>query len=467
MTTLRRSLRVVFNPFLLTLGLMTLIFAPILLLTKAIRYARKNLKREFDSHRWNCPVWNMPQNTAEKPAVRVVLLGTGLGEMRIVEQLCEALKQTHPDADFIWATRDLEAAQAARASHPQQAISFLPFDAMGPTLNFLRHNRPDVVVFVEKFWFPNLACGCAAWGARCVVVNARTRSHEGLRYRLMRPYHRWILRSFARMSFQSEEDLRRVEKTLPNFVRTQVAGNLKFEVDPRARVVADDLRHWLEARNELPLLAAGSTHDAQEDALVFDAFEIVRRSVPCVLLIAPRRIHRAAEIVEMARARGWTVSRRIEYSMCKDPMSKNLVSEKSASEKIDVFCLDTVGELAVAYRYAQAAYVGGTLNSAGHNMAEPLYWGIPVSYGASRGFFETVKKACETAGVGYCVRTPEQLAAHWLEALNDDAKREQWRAQTQILLEQQSGALERNVQQARAEIDFVASQKGFANRARQ
>jgi 3-deoxy-D-manno-octulosonic-acid transferase len=93
-------------------------------------------------------------------------------------------------------------------------------------------------------------------------------------------------------------------------------------------------------------------------------------------------------------ARGWTVSRRSEYSI------REHASASDIQAPVDVFCLDTVGELAVAYRYAQAAYVGGTLNSAGHNMAEPLYWGIPVSYGPARGFFETVKRACEAAGVG-------------------------------------------------------------------
>ena len=86
-------------------------------------------------------------------------------------------------------------------------------------------------------------------------------------------------------------------------------------------------------------------------------------------------------------------------------------------------------------------------------MAEPLYWGVAVSYGASRGFFETVKKACEAAGVGFCVRTPDELAAHWSEALNDDDLRATWRKRAAQLLAEQGGALERNVEQVREVID--------------
>lgn len=451
---MRKTLRVIFDAGLLSLNVLVVVLSPVLLVAKAARFFRKQLRREFDFNRWSCPVWNAPPDDGK---LRVVLLGTGLGEMQIVEQLSSTLQQTHLDVHFIWATRDLEAAQAARQANPQQAISFLPFDFVWPTLNFLRHNRPDVVVFVEKFWFPNLARGCAAWGAQCVVVNARSRSHEGWRYRVMRPYHRWILGSFARMCFQSEEDARRVAPVLPHSVRSQVVGNLKFEVDPRERVVDGSLEKWLEARGDLPLLAAGSTADDEEDEFVFQAFEIVRRSAPCSLLIAPRRIHRVEAIVERAQKRGWTVSRRsefqsgefqdIEYSMSGES------AKKASKEASDVFCLDTVGELAVAYQHAQAAYIGGTLNSAGHNMAEPLYWGVAVSYGASRGFFETVKKACEAAGVGFCVRTPDELAAHWSEALNDDDLRATWRKRAAQLLAEQGGALERNVEQVREVID--------------
>jgi 3-deoxy-D-manno-octulosonic-acid transferase len=118
------------------------------------------------------------------------------------------------------------------------------------------------------------------------VVNARSRLHEGFRYRLMRPYHRWILSSFSRMCFQTDEDLRRVQSVLPLGVRTQVVGNLKFEVDPRERVVDPSLELWLQSRGETLLLCAGSTADDDEDEFVFRAFEEVRRTVPCSLLLA-------------------------------------------------------------------------------------------------------------------------------------------------------------------------------------
>ena len=495
-----RTIRVLFEPRLFLLNALIVVLSPFLLLTKIARYLSKRLGREFDPNRWNCPVWRAgkPLPAAEmnrgNGAPHVVFLGTGFGEMRIVEQLSEALSRTHPHLQTTWATRDREAAQNAARNHPDQRISFMPFDFVWPTLNFLRHNRPDVVVFVEKFWFPNLACCCAAWGAQCVVVNARSRSHEGLRYRAMQPYHRWILSQFRRMCFQSDEDWRRVTRVLPPNVEAKVVGNLKFEVDPRA-TKADDLalQRWLtrtsstRLANETPLLSAGSLSDEEEDRFVLDAFAIVRQTEHCALLIAPRRLHRVPDLVREIESRGWTVSLRSATTNDRanavnvkaassdvinvDAANVNVTNADAANanaanvdatnvdatESADVYVLDTMGELAVAYRFSQAAYVGGTLNSAGHNMAEPLYWGVPVSYGPSRGFFESVQKACEKAGVGFRVHSPTELAAHWTDVLQHPQKREQWRQDAQKLLDEQGNAVERNVQQIREVVDALTA----------
>ncbi len=43
--------------------------------------------------------------------------------------------------------------------------------------------------------------------------------------------------------------------------------------------------------------------------------------------------------------------------------------------------LDTVGRLAIDYRYAQIAYVGGAFKQGLHNILEPLIYGIPVIFG--------------------------------------------------------------------------------------
>jgi 3-deoxy-D-manno-octulosonic-acid transferase len=56
-----------------------------------------------------------------------------------------------------------------------------------------------------------------------------------------------------------------------------------------------------------------------------------------------------------------------------------------------VLLLDTLGELAKMYRYATAAFVGGTLVPVGgHNPIEPAAAGVPVCFGPSMSNFREI-----------------------------------------------------------------------------
>ena len=76
---------------------------------------------------------------------------------------------------------------------------------------------------------------------------------------------------------------------------------------------------------------------------------------------------------------------------------------------------------AAGYRFARAAYVGGAVTGRGHNIIEPLSWGVPVAYGPNRGDFEAVQRAAEERHVGERLRSPEELAVFWERALQDDS----------------------------------------------
>jgi 3-deoxy-D-manno-octulosonic-acid transferase len=84
-----------------------------------------------------------------------------------------------------------------------------------------------------------------------------------------------------------------------------------------------------------------------------------------------------------------------------------------------VYVLDTLGELSHCYQYAEAAFIGGTILSTGHNVIEPVLWGKPVSYGPLRGHFEDLQLLCERFGVGFRCFTTDDLAAHWIAALSE------------------------------------------------
>ena len=411
---------------LLPYNLVLLLAAPIVLPLKAWRYFKKGWKREYDMRRWFVPALPEPHDAGAR---HVVIMATGWGEMRLAALLDEALKREQPHVRTTWVLRDGEAAAAAQQQYPEQSITFLPFDFLIPVLIWLWRVQPDCVVFLEKFWFPNLVRGCKNWGATLMVANARTRAHDSARYRLFEPFHRWIAGSFSAFAFQSEEDLKRAGKVIAPGTKTVAPGNLKFALRPAPdESKANSLAQWLQPDSS-PILAAGSLEEG-DLAFVLEAFQAVREKAVCRLMVAPRRLQHAQAMRQQAEALGYTVSLRSE----------------AGEEEADVYLLDTMGELATAYQFCRVAFVGGTLgNGAGHNVVEPLVFGVPVSYGFNRGFFESVQKACEAEGIGFRVQNPQELAAHWLVVVESESLRRELGENASRLLSRQTAALEGNV----------------------
>jgi 3-deoxy-D-manno-octulosonic-acid transferase len=241
------------------------------------------------------------------------------------------------------------------------------------------------------------------------------------------------------MCLSSDKGLKGAQQLLPPGAQVHVTGSIKFPhsyppIEPEREAA---LRDWIEKRtNGAPLLVAGSTHRTEE-AFVLDAFERVRSEqltggVAPVLLIAPRHVNRGDDVAELIRERGLRFSRRSQSHL-----------EPNPPEACDVLLLDTLGELATAYRFGIGSFVGGTVYGDSHNVAEPLVWMIPVAYGPRRGNFHNEQRICEEAGVGFRISSPEELASHWTQLLNSPEWRQELAEKIRVLVESQRYAFER------------------------
>ncbi|HEX8464307.1 MAG TPA: glycosyltransferase N-terminal domain-containing protein, partial [Abditibacterium sp.] len=388
-----------------------LLGAPVLLLKKAIKFGRRGHRHEWDLSRWNAPT-SLPKN-----ATRVVFVALSWGEIAVLDLLSRRLNAAFPNLEIVWSIRDKSAQQMAQTQFSYRTIVPMPFDFALPVQNWLDAVRPDVLIVVEKFWWPNLVWGARARGAQVVLVNGRSRGRDKMRYRLISGFQRWVLSAFDGLLFESESQIERVREVLPRGARVEATGNVKFAFNaPQAPREAQSLEKWLRSAQK-PLLFAGSTSPIDE-TWALDAWQRVRQEFSCALVIAPRRIERAAQIAAQIEARGLKVSRRT-----------------APRENADVWLLDSLGELSFAYQFGVAAYVGGSVEGRGHNLIEPLAWGVPVAYGPIRGDFEAAQRAAEEAQVGFRLHSPQDLADFWKKALGNA----QWRAgvakNAKILLE--------------------------------
>jgi 3-deoxy-D-manno-octulosonic-acid transferase len=412
--------------------------------------ARKMLRdplghaHEADPERWTCRARTgrgAPPPPPPPRAVRVAFVGTGFGELRIVERVAAALRARRPEVAATWSFQGREPTRAAAAAHPDQPLAPMPFDFALPVHAWLRNVAPDVVVIVEKFWYPVLARAAAGAGAAVCAIHARPwrAPPRGPFAAAEAARRRWLAGAFRLFCFQSEAGAAAAKPWLPAGADVRVAGNLKFDLTAPSALPPDasgsaSAAEWIRAASGgRPVVAAGSTRPGDEE-FVLAAWREVAREVPCALLLAPRQVARADEVAALAERAGARVSRRSAAA-----------GGSGGGAPADVLLLDTMGELSAAYGRVAAAFVGGTIAHLGHNVLEPLAHGVSVAYGPAPGHFADEQAACEAAGVGTCVRTPAELATLWLHVLRDPARRDDVRSRAAALLASGRGALDRTV----------------------
>ena len=372
-----------------------------------------------------------------------------VGEVGVARNLVAAIRRARPDARIGVSTTTAAGRELAEKTLGRDAAVFaFPFDLAGPVERSLAEARPGLVLLTETEIWPLFLERAARRGIPVALVNGRISERSFRRYRRVRGFMGGVLSRIALFAMQSPEDARRVVALGAPPERVRVTGNVKYDL-PEPAAFADAARLESAAAGR-PVVAAGSTAEG-EDALVLDAWS--QLSARPLLLLAPRRPERFDEAARLASSRGWTVIRRSDpVSLIPDPASPP-----------DVYILDTIGELASAYREAAVAFVGGSLAPrGGQNPIEAWAAGTLVVAGPHMANFREIAAAGQERGILVRVADADGLSAAWSEALRDAEKtRARGRRAAEFVAESR-GAADRTVEAA-LELASLAARRGAAS----
>src|SRR2546426_3033653 len=200
-----------------------------------------------------------------------------------------------------------------------------------------------------------------------------------------------LFRSLCAM--QTDRDVERMIQLGVEPQRVVRTGNLKYDqVAASAQAHPGQIsRHALRLTGGEELFVAGSTHPGEEDA-VLDCYRRLLNVAPAlVLVLAPRHIERAEDVVKAVRSGGFTAVRRTKL-----PGASGVLITGPR-----VVILDTRGELATLYRDATLVFVGGSLvNVGGHSPLEPAAWGKAVVFGPHMDHFAEAADQFRACGAG-------------------------------------------------------------------
>ena len=368
----------------------------------------------------------------------VLVHGVSVGEVAAIRQLVDLLADK--GRVVVSSTTDTGVTRARALYGNRHAVVRYPLDLSWMVRRFLDAVRPDVVALTELEVWPNFVTECTRRGIPVCVVNGRLSASSYRGYRRARRWVRPVFRRLAVVAAQTDVYAGRfIDLGVPRD-RVRVTDTMKWDTsgqpppgsrpaDPAATLpAAEALAAALDLDRTRPLIVAGSTGPGEEREL------IATRPAAAQLLLVPRKPERFDAVAALHPA----IRRRTRVSTLASPPAAS-AQPPTAATPTDLFLLDTMGELELAYALADVAIVGRSFAPlGGSDPIPPVAAGCATIIGPHHENFADVVSALAAGGGIAVTDTPMAAASRLLD--DPDARRRMARNGRRVIEEHRGGS---------------------------
>jgi len=333
-----------------------------------------------------------------------------VGESLSILPLIGRVLRDHKDWSVLVTTGTVTSARLMTERLPQGAVhQYVPVDLVTYVRRFLEHWQPDLALWVESEFWPNLVIETRARAVPMVVLNARMSESSFKGWQKNRAMIGRLLSAFPLVLAQSDTDAQRFQTLGAKTVT--VAGNLKYAAAPlpvdeaelaKLQTVIGSRPHWL----------AASTH-AGEEAICGRVHRALKAKMSDLLtIIVPRHPNRGSDVAAELETSGLNVARRAK--------------SQPITPETDIYIADTMGELGLLYRLCDIVFVGKTLAGVGgQNPIEPAALACALIFGKDMSNFQQISSTLSKAGAARWVSGETELSSAVEMLINDEQARKQ------------------------------------------
>jgi 3-deoxy-D-manno-octulosonic-acid transferase len=354
-----------------------------------------------------------------------------VGEVQAAVPLVHALIKRVPDQKLVLTTvTPTGAARVAALFGDNVKHCYIPFEFPHAIRSFFSSVRPRAAMIMETEVWPNLYRGCGVRNIPLILVSARISPRSIAAYRRMLPMVRETLSHGIIIAAQSQVDADRFLELGANPARTQVTGNIKFDVelDPAVAEQGSLLRSALFG--DRAVWIAASTHDGEEIEILKAHRSLLETHPSLLLVLVPRHPERFDGVRELIEKQSFNVVSRTSNQPCQ--------------RSTEVFLVDTMGEVPLFYAASDIAFVGGSLVPiGGHNLLEPAAQGLPIVTGPHLFNAPEIAEKFVTLGACRVVADGGELASSVASLIDDPVAAEEMGNNGLSVLEQNRGSLQR------------------------
>lgn len=349
------------------------------------------------------------QAARERPEGKLAWIhAASVGESLSLLPLIERLRKDRPDWHILCTTGTVTSAMLMTERLPEGAFhQFVPVDRVAYVERFLTHWRPDLVLWAESEFWPNLISRAGARKLPMVLLNGRISEKSFKGWKRFPGLIRSLLGAFSLCLGQSETDAERlVALGAPH---SKSVGNLKFAAPP---LPADEstLKNLADKIGNRPCWLAASTHRGEEEIAGEVHLSLKKRYPNLLTLIVPRHPGRGVEAATALKARGLSVAQR---------SVKNELTKYT-----DIYLADTMGEMGLFYRLAPIVFMGKSiLGWGGQNPLEAARLNAALLLGPNMTNFEEITAKFERAHACRRVADADALKEAVADLLDNDGER--------------------------------------------
>ena len=289
----------------------------------------------------------------------------------------------------------------ARAFH-----QYIPVDRLSYVRRFLDHWRPDLTLWAESEFWPNLITETHDRQIPMILINGRISPKAFSGWQKAQRLIARLLRCFDLCLGQSDEDVERLLRL--GAKSSKCVGNLKFAV-PALPVVEADLAELQSKLSDRPRWLTASTHPGEESIVAQVHRDLRSTHAGLLTIIVPRHPARGSEIAQALRDQGLTVAIR----------SRN----ESLAAGTDIYIADTMGEMGLFFRLADIVFMGKSLVPlGGQNPLEAFRLNCAVIHGPHMMNFQWMSEEMARMDCAVTVQDQASLAAAANELLIDPGR---------------------------------------------
>jgi 3-deoxy-D-manno-octulosonic-acid transferase len=370
---------------------------------------------------------------------RIWVHGVSVGEFYVALRFIKAYRDAHPDTYFALSTTTSTGYAIGRKEiDPRDVLFYFPVDLPVIVRKVIRIVNPLRIVLMEGEFWPNLIRLADQEGIPVSLVNGRLSKSSYRGYRKLRAFTADILHRIDPICVQGELDAKRLIGigAPPDNIHTM--GTVKFDVaqrDPAGEAVAQEVMRKIRVPEDAVVLLGGSTWPGEE-AMLCELYKTLRQDYPNLfLVVVPRHVERAAEVMQTLDEQGLSYVRRSRIEDLKD------------DGRPDVLFIDTTGELRNFYSVAHIIFVGKSLTQhGGQNPIEPAMYGKAVIVGPNMENFPAVMAEFTRNGGVAQVEDRNTLEKTLSQLIGNPKERDELGLRAARTVEQNRGVIERTVE---------------------